>query len=98
MTFTLSGHRHIHFVGIGGIGMSALARWLLSRGYTVSGSDSTFGEQAQALSQLGASVATGHRASNLGAADLVVTSSAVPPDNPEVQSARASGIPVVKRA
>ena len=98
MTHTLEGHRHIHFVGIGGIGMSALARWLLAQHYDVSGSDQDPGEQGEALTRLGARVSSGHRGESIEGADLVVVTSAVGPDNPEVRAAEDSGILVVKRA
>lgn len=98
MTHMLEGHRHVHFVGIGGIGMSALARWLLAQHYAVSGSDRDPGEQGEALAQLGARVSAGHRADAIVGADLVVVTSAVGPDNPEVLAAEDRGISVVKRA
>lgn len=98
MTVDLAGHQHVHFVGIAGIGMSALARFLLRKGYVVSGSDREPGEQGRALTEAGARVVAGHAATNLADADLVVISSAVPPDNPELVAARGAGIPVVKRA
>jgi len=98
MTYALQGHRHIHFVGIGGIGMSALARWLLAQQYDVSGSDRDPGEQGEALTRLGARVSAGHRGDAIGDADLVVVTSAVGPDNPEVLAAEERSIPVVKRA
>ncbi len=98
MILPLEGHRHIHFVGIGGIGMSALARWLLAQDYEVSGSDRDPGEQGEALTRLGARVSAGHRGDAIGDADLVVVSSAVGPDNPEVRAAEDRGTLVVKRA
>lgn len=89
---------HIHIVGIGGSGMSAIARVLLERGgYRVSGSDRSLSEVGRALAGLGATVYDGHRAEQVGDADLVVVSSAVPADNVEVLAAQARGIPVVKR-
>src|SRR5947209_5598914 len=78
--------------------MSALARFLLTRGYGVSGSDRQWNEQLDALKALGARVVEGHDASNLDDADLVVVTSAAPPDNPEVAAARNRGVQVVKRA
>ena len=89
---------HIHIVGIGGSGMSAIARVLLERGgYRVSGSDRDLSDVGRALAALGATVYDGHQADQVGDADLVVASSAVPADNVEVVAARARGIPVVKR-
>ncbi|HZU12558.1 MAG TPA: UDP-N-acetylmuramate--L-alanine ligase [Chloroflexota bacterium] len=90
--------QHVHMVGIGGIGMSALARHLLSRGIAVSGSDRQPGEQGEALRALGATVYSGHEASHIAGADLVVITSAVAADNPEIIAAKSAGIPVMKRA
>jgi len=87
----------VHFVGIGGIGLSAIARILLQRRYSVSGSDLQLSRITQELAKLGASVHEGHAEENLGHASLVVVSSAVPTDNPEVAEARKRHIPVVKR-
>lgn len=89
---------HIHLIGIGGSGLSAIARLLLESGYTVSGSDRTLSDLARELANAGATVFTGHAAENVRGADLVVRSSAVPDANPEVQAALAAGIPVLKRA
>lgn len=94
----LAAHRRIHFVGIGGIGMSALARLLLSKGYQVSGSDREPAQSGEALEALGARVYTGHRREYVDGADLLVFSSAIPDDGPELLAARDAGIPVVKRA
>jgi len=91
-------HAHVHFVGIGGIGLSAIARIFLAWGAQVSGSDLRLSPITASLSELGAVVFAGHRAENIAGATLVVISSAVPPDNPEVMAARANGVPVVKRA
>jgi UDP-N-acetylmuramate--alanine ligase len=88
----------IHFVGIGGIGMSGIAEVLLNLGYRVSGSDLRAGDVTARLVTLGAAVQIGHRAENVASADVVVISSAVRPDNPEVAAARARGIPVIPRA
>ena len=88
----------IHFVGIGGIGMSGIAEVLLNLGYRVSGSDLRDGDVTRRLGGLGAAVTVGHRAENVASADVVVVSSAVRPDNPEVAAARARGIPVIPRA
>ncbi len=88
----------IHFVGIGGSGMSGIAEVLLNLGYSVQGSDLREGEAAARLRQLGARVMIGHRAENVAGADVVVVSSAINPDNPEVAQALAQRVPVVKRA
>jgi UDP-N-acetylmuramate--alanine ligase len=90
-------HR-IHFVGIGGIGMSGIAEVLLNLGYQVSGSDLRAGEATERLVRLGGRVFIGHAASNVEGAQVVVYSTAVKPDNPEVAIARAQGIPVIPRA
>ncbi|MBP8696901.1 MAG: UDP-N-acetylmuramate--L-alanine ligase, partial [Syntrophobacterales bacterium] len=90
--------RRIHFVGIGGIGMSGIAEVLLNLGYAVSGSDLLESDTTQRLSALGARIHYGHRESNLEAADVVVTSTAVKADNPEVQEAHRRNIPVIPRA
>jgi len=89
--------RHVHFVGIGGAGLSAIARVLMEQGARVSGSDLVLSRVAKALARDGASVFAGHRAENVDGADLVVISSAVPASNVEVQAAQAAGIPVLKR-
>lgn len=89
---------HYHLIGIGGTGLSAIARLLLERGEQVSGSDRQFSPLAQSLQEAGVRVDTGHRAENIQGADLVVRSSAVPDDNVEVVAARSAGIPVLKRA
>lgn len=91
-------YRRIHFVGIGGIGMSGIAELLLNLGYGVSGSDLADSETTRRLAQLGARVYRGHSAQNIGDADVVVYSSAVRPDNPEILGARERGIPVIRRA
>ncbi len=90
--------RHIHFVGVGGIGMSGIAELLVNLGYGVSGSDAKRTEVTDRLASLGVRVCIGHDAAHLGEADVVVTSSAVRPDNPEVAAARARHIPVIPRA
>ena len=90
--------RTVHLVGIGGAGMSALASILLQRGQAVTGSDLRGGRAAGALTAMGARVFIGHAADHLGDAALVVVSTAVPADNPEVAAARDRGIPVVHRA
>lgn len=90
--------QHIHFVGIGGVGMSGIAEVLLNLGYKVSGSDLSESETTLRLASLGAAVNYGHRAENIGPARVVVISSAVKSDNPEVVAARATGVPVIPRA
>ena len=88
----------IHFVGIGGIGMSGIAEVLLNLGYAVSGSDLRTSDVTTRLATLGARIQLGHAAANLAHTDVVVVSSAVRPDNPEVVAARARDIPVIPRA
>jgi UDP-N-acetylmuramate--alanine ligase len=90
--------RRIHFVGIGGIGMSGIAELLANLGYEVSGSDAKSSELTARLERLGVRIAKGHRADHVGHADVVVTSSAIQAGNPEVDEARARGIPVIPRA
>ena len=88
---------HYHFIGIGGTGLSAIARVLLEKGNTVSGSDQNLSPQAQELKSLGVKVSTGHDPLNVTGADIIIRSSAVKDDNPEVIAARNAGIPVLKR-
>ncbi len=88
----------IHFVGIGGIGMSGIAEVLLSHGYTVQGSDLKASKITARLQKLGARVFVGQRVENLKGAEVVVISSAIKPGNPELDAARANGLPVVRRA
>lgn len=90
--------RRIHFVGIGGIGMSGIAEVLLNLGYEISGSDLVSTDITQRLDSMGAAIHKGHNASHIGSADVVVTSTAVRPDNPEVLSAHRRNIPVIPRA
>ncbi|MCL4847063.1 MAG: UDP-N-acetylmuramate--L-alanine ligase [Acidobacteria bacterium] len=90
--------RHVHFVGIGGIGMSGIAELLVNLGYAVSGSDAKASAATMRLETLGVSVAIGHAASHVGQADVVVVSSAVPLDNPELVEARRCHVPVIPRA
>jgi UDP-N-acetylmuramate--alanine ligase len=90
--------RHIHFVGIGGIGMSGIAELLANLGYDVSGSDAKLSPVTARLSSLGVRVHEGHDASHLREADVVVVSSAVRPLNPEVIEARRRHVPVIPRA
>ncbi len=90
--------QHIHFVGIGGIGMSGIAEVLLNLGYRVSGSDLRESDITRRLQDLGATVCYGHRRENIKAADVVVMSSAIFENNPEVQAAKKRFIPVIPRA
>ncbi len=90
--------RAIHFVGIGGIGMSGIAEVLLASGFAVSGSDAKESETTRRLEELGARICVGHAAENVQAADVVVFSSAVPRNNPELVAARLAAIPVIPRA
>ncbi|MGV7214306.1 UDP-N-acetylmuramate--L-alanine ligase [Bradyrhizobium sp. UFLA05-112] len=88
----------IHFVGIGGIGMSGIAEVLVNLGYAVQGSDASDNYNLDRLRKKGAKVSVGHRAENVDGADVVVVSSAIKRDNPELMAARAQRIPVVRRA
>src|SRR5438128_7504361 len=88
----------IHFVGIGGIGMSGIAEVLINLGYTVQGSDAADGANVRRLREKGAKVSIGHSAAALGDAEVVVVSTAIKRDNPELIAARAKRLPVVRRA
>ena len=88
----------IHFVGIGGVGMGGIAEVLLNLGYEVQGSDLQENDVTRRLASLGARVALGHDAANVAGADVVVVSSAVPSDNPELAAAHQRRLPVVQRA
>ncbi|MBI3714925.1 MAG: UDP-N-acetylmuramate--L-alanine ligase [Betaproteobacteria bacterium] len=90
--------KQLHFIGIGGSGMSGIAEVLLNLGYTVSGSDIAESAPVKRLRSLGAKIMIGHAAVNIGGTDVVVTSSAVKPDNPEVVAAKAARVPVIPRA
>ncbi len=90
--------QHIHFVGIGGAGMSGIAEVLLNLGYRVSGSDIQASSTTQRLAEYGAEIQIGHHAQNIGDAEAVVISTAVTGDNPEILAARAASIPVIQRA
>jgi len=90
--------KKVHFVGIGGIGMSGIAEILLNRGFEISGSDKSFSEITKRLSDLGIKIYEGHSPQNLKDADVVVYSSAVTLDNPEVQEAAKRKIPIIKRS
>jgi UDP-N-acetylmuramate--alanine ligase len=88
----------IHFVGIGGIGMSGIAEVLANLGYTVTGSDVAEGANVKRLREKGVKVVVGHAAANIGDADVIVVSSAIRRDNPELVAARSQRLPVVRRA
>jgi UDP-N-acetylmuramate--alanine ligase len=90
--------RHVHFIGVGGIGMSGLAEILRTLEFDVSGSDVREGENTRRLSRLGVRVDIGHRAENVVGTDVVVHSSAIDEQNPEIQHAKLLGIPVIPRA
>ena len=90
--------RNVFFVGIGGVGMSAIAEVLITLGYAVSGSDLKPSANTERLAAKGATLFFGHAAENVKDASVVVTSSAIDPANPEVQRARELGIPVIRRA
>ena len=98
MTTRMGRIRNIHFVGIGGAGMAGIAEVLVNLGYSVSGTDVKLTQVTERLRKLGARVAEGHAAENLGDADVVVVSSAVAADNPEIVGAHSRRIPVVRRA
>src|ERR1700735_5219888 len=88
----------VHFVGIGGIGMSGIAEVMLNLGYTVQGSDQAESANVKRLRDKGVHVAIGHNAANLTGVRVLVVSSAIKPDNPELVEARAQRLPVVRRA
>jgi UDP-N-acetylmuramate--alanine ligase len=90
--------QRIHFVGVGGIGMSGIAEIMLNLGYKITGSDLKSSAVTQRLASLGAQTFEGHKATNISGADVVVTSSAISVDNPEVAEARRLHIPVIQRA
>jgi UDP-N-acetylmuramate--alanine ligase len=98
LNFMFAKIQRIHFVGIGGIGMSGIAEVLLTLGYKVSGSDLKLSPVTQRLARLGATIFEGHRAENAAGAEVVVTSSAVNEHNPEVAAARQRHVPVIQRA
>src|SRR5271169_4813118 len=89
--------QHLHFAGIGGIGMSGIAEVLLNLGYTISGSDLKLSPTTERLAHLGATIYEGHKAENVAGAKALVVSSAVEESNPEVQEARRLQIPVIPR-
>ena len=88
----------VHFIGIGGVGMSAVARVLVARGLPVSGSDAKDLPVMADLAAAGARICVGYNAANLGDAQSVVAGSAIRPDNPELVAARAAGLPVLHRS
>ncbi|MFO1316369.1 MAG: UDP-N-acetylmuramate--L-alanine ligase [Burkholderiales bacterium] len=90
--------KRVHFVGVGGVGMSGIAEVLVTQGYSVSGSDLAESGATRRLARLGAAIRIGHAAENVAGADAVVVSTAVAADNPEVVAARERGVPVVPRA
>ncbi len=93
------GHiKHVHFVGVGGVGMAGIAEVLLRQGYVVSGSDTSENSLTQWLRVMGAQIYHGHQADNVKDADVIVRSSAVAADNPELEAARKLHIPIVQRA
>jgi UDP-N-acetylmuramate--alanine ligase len=97
-TILINPGQHIHIIGIGGIGMSAIARVLLQQGYRVSGSDRALNDQTRTLDVLGAKIYAGHAAAQIVGAEAVITTSAVQASHVEVAAARAAGIPVYKRS
>ena len=90
--------KNVHFVGIGGVGMSGIAEVMMNLGYHVTGSDIAESDTTRHLAEMGATIWLGHDASHVAGADAVVISSAVHEENPEVVEARAQHIPVVPRA
>ncbi len=93
------GHiKHVHFLGIGGVGMSGIAEVLLRQGYLISGSDLSENALTQCLKRMGATIYRGHDARYIESADVIVYSTAVSPDNPELIAARSKHIPIVSRA
>ena len=90
--------RRLHFVGVGGAGMSGIAEVLVNLGYAVSGSDARRSDVTDRLARIGVHVAIGHDARHIGEADVVVVSSAIPAANPEVAEARRRHVPVIPRA
>src|SRR5262249_3721677 len=88
----------IHFIGIGGIGMSGIAEVLFNLGYKVQGSDAAENANVKRLREKGATISVGHAGNNLGDAEVVVVSTAIKRDNPELVAARAKRVPVVRRA
>ena len=89
---------HVHFVGIGGVGMGGIAEVMINLGYSVTGSDMSRNALVERLEKLGARIFTEHHADNVAGVDVVVVSSAIAADNPEVVAARDGRIPVIRRA
>jgi len=98
MNINLNQKMHIHFIGIGGIGMSGIAEVLLNQGHVISGSDMADSQVIRRLKELGAKIDCGHHEDQISGASIVVTSSAIKSDNPEVLAAADKGIPLVPRA
>ena len=90
--------RRLHFIGVGGAGMCGIAEVLLNQGYDISGSDIKAGKATQELQSLGAQIFIGHRSENISGADVVVVSSAIDAENPEIIAAREARLPIVRRA
>jgi len=90
--------KRVHFVGVGGAGMSGIAEVLVTQGYQVSGSDVASSAVTARLARLGVQIRTGHLAAHIAGADAVVVSTAIADDNPEIVAARDRGIPIVPRA
>ncbi|MDD3593497.1 MAG: UDP-N-acetylmuramate--L-alanine ligase [Candidatus Gastranaerophilales bacterium] len=95
---TKNGQEYFHFIGIGGIGMSALALCLINRGFKISGSDIQSNPNIENLQRLGAQISIGHNAANLKEAKLVIASTAIKQDNPEIISAKENNIPIIHRS
>ena len=89
---------HVHFIGIGGSGLSAIARLLKESGYEVTGSDQSLSSFAADLQSIGVQIVVGHHPRNVSGADMVIRSSAIKDENPEVKAALQAGIPVYKRS
>ena len=93
----LEGKKHLHFIGIGGSGMFPIVQILHSRGYMITGSDNNESDIVKLVRGLGIQVHMGQRAENIQGADLIVYTSAIMDDNPELIAARASGVPLLER-
>ena len=89
---------HIHFIGIGGIGMSGMAELLHKLGFSISGSDQSRSERTENLKEIGLTISEGHSQNNVNGADVVVYSSAIKQDNPEILAAESKQVPVIRRA
>ena len=94
----IENRAHIHFVGVGGVSMNSLAKYLFSRGARVTGSDARMSDASLQLNQLGIKTQLGHKPDYIKTADLVVATGAIADDNPEIVYAKAHGIEVVSRA